>query len=338
MSHHFSRRVSRTLLPGILGVFLSGVWGCSLSLASTPATKTPAAKSEPAQKQPTKASAVKAQPTEAASEEGEIRAASAAFVVAFNKHDAKAIGAMFAEEGEYQSDTGLSFEGRAAIEKGYASYFSTHPQGKIRLMIDSIRLLSDSAAIEDGHSVVEPPPAGAPAISRYSVVHVKIAGKWLAASVRETRIETPSTWPHLSDLEWLIGDWTAEEHGVRIDSTCQWIANKSFVERSYTVTHPHGVKTTGKQIIGWNPQQGHLQSWDFSSDGGHAIGVWTQGENGWTAQMNGMTGDGVATGAIHTLTRLDDDAYVWQSVQRTLGGIVLSDTEEVVIKRQPASR
>ena len=57
------------------------------------------------------------------------------------------------------------------------------------------------------------------------------------STVRDARIETPSAYRNVADLEFLIGVWTAEEHGVKTESVCRWVANKSFVERSYTVTH-----------------------------------------------------------------------------------------------------
>ena len=38
----------------------------------------------------------------------------------------------------------------------------------------------------------------------------------------------------------------------------------------------------------------------------------------------------------HEFIGLDDNAYVWQSVQRFLGDVALPDTDEVVIKRRPA--
>ena len=204
------------------------------------------------------------------------------------------------------------------------------------LMIDSLRLLSDDAAIEDGRAMLDPTPAGAPAISKYTAVHVKVDGKWLMSTVRDVRIETPSGYHNVEDLEFLIGKWTAEEHGTTSESVCRWVANKSFVQRDYTVTHADGTTTSGLQLIGWNPEGGHVQSWNFSSDGGHAVGIWTPVEGGWVAEMRGTTGDGIPTTSINTLTRLDENAYVWQSVQPTAGGAAIPDTDEVVIKRDPA--
>lgn len=200
-----------------------------------------------------------------------IRAESQAFVAAFNKHDAPAIAALWTEDAEYIDDTGRHFVGRDAIEKGYASFFADSPSVTLRVVIDSIRLLSETTAIEDGRAVADPPPGGAPGISKHTAVHTKVDGKWLMGSVRDTWIETPSAYHNVADLEWLIGTWTAEEHGVKTESVCSWLANKSFVERKYTITHVDGTKTSGVQLIGWNPQDGHVQSWNFSPDGGHVV-------------------------------------------------------------------
>jgi uncharacterized protein (TIGR02246 family) len=262
-----------------------------------------------------------------------IRAGSQWFVKAFNKGDAKAVAAYWTETGDLVDEAGRVFSGRKEIADAYSSLFKSAPKTKLHVVIDSIRLLSQEAAIEEGRAMLDPAPAGSPATSKYLAVHVKIDGKWLMSTVRESRLELPSTFHHVSDLEWLIGTWVAEEHGAKTVSICRWIANKSFVERSFTVTKADGTETTGLQLIGWNPLEDHVQSWTFSS-GGHAVGVWTAREDGWQAEIGGVTGDGVPTTATNTLRKLDDDAYVWQSTQRTVAGQSIADTEEIVLERQ----
>jgi len=263
-----------------------------------------------------------------------IRAASESFVAAFNKGDAKGVASHWTADGDYTDESGTKFSGCEAIEQEYARFFAANPGHKIKLAIDSLKLLSESAAIEDGRAVLDPAPAGAPATSRYIAVHVKIDGRWLMSTVRDARVEAPSNFRNVADLEWLIGTWTAEEHGAKTESVCRWVANKSFVERSYAVTHADGTTTSGVQLIGFNPQGGHVQSWNFSSDGGHAVGIWTPRAGGWSAEIRGTTGDGTNTSATNLLTRLDDYAYAWQSVQRSAGGQSLPDTDEIILKRK----
>ena len=267
-----------------------------------------------------------------------IRNESQAFVDAFNRADAKAVALLWVADGDYIDDAGHKFQGRAAIEKEYADFFNEHRGVKIRIVIDSLRRIGSDAAVEDGRAMLDPAPAGAPAATKYTAVHSKVDGKWLMVTVRDTRMEPASAYGNIADLEWLIGTWTAEEHGSKSESVCRWIGKKSFVERSHTTTHPDGAVSSGLQIIGWNPERGHVQSWNFSSDGGHAIGVWTLRDRGWSADVHGVTGDGTPTTAVNLLLKLDDNAYVWQSTQRTAGGRALPDTDEVVLKRSTAGR
>lgn len=262
-----------------------------------------------------------------------IRATSTAFVEAFNKKDATAVASSWTADGEFIDDSGKRYSGRQEIADGYAKLFEMIPDAKLRLTIDSLRLLSPTAAIEDGTAVVEPRQSGASGVSRYSVIHVKLDGKWLMASVRDTWVEDPIEEQQAADLEWLVGTWVAEDRGVQTESVCRWDASKRFLERRYTITALNGTQTSGLQIIGWNPLGGYVQSWDFSPDGGHAVGIWQPVAEGWQAELTGFTGRGIPTEAVNVLRRLDDNAYVWQSTQRRLGDLTLPDTDEVIIKR-----
>jgi uncharacterized protein (TIGR02246 family) len=313
----------------IVSLLLIGFFASSIAAQEKPTKARAGAKKQP--KAAARATAKPADDQEA--DLAALRQSSLDFVDAFNRRNSKAVAALWAEDGEYIDDVGRRLIGREAIEEGYSQFFTNNPKTTMRITIDSLRLLGDHTAIEDGRGVVDPPPAGVPGFSKYTTIHVKVNGKWLMASVRDTHVETVSAFRNVADLEWLIGAWKAEEHGVKTESTCRWIANKSFVERRYTITHVDGAQSTGVQLIGWNPLDGHVQSWNFSPDGGHAVGVWSPTPDGWAAEMRGVTGNGVLTKSINTLTRLDDNAYVWQSVERTAGESSLPDTGEIVLRR-----
>lgn len=263
-----------------------------------------------------------------------IRHGSVEFIEAFNRGDAKAIAEMWTPEGEYVDHLGRGYFGRDEIEKAYAALFADNPNGKLRLTIDSLRLISKDVAVEDGRAALESSTAAPPTQSRYSAVHVRNDGKWLLASVRDADSNTAVVKDDLADFQWLIGTWIAEEHGVKTESTCRWICNQSFVERKYRAIGVDGGETTGVQVIGWNAQDSHVQSWNFAPDGGTATGIWMPIEGGWQATVNGVTSEGLPTLAVNVLQRLDDDAYVWQSTQRLHGETPLPDTEEVIFRRQ----
>ncbi len=267
-----------------------------------------------------------------------IQTQSDAFVKAFNEHDAPAMAALWTEDAEFITDSGTVHDGRGAIEKAYAQYFADHPDAKIHVVIDSLRQLGDGVAIEDGRAIVSPPPPGAAGISKYTAIHAKVDGQWRMASVRDSWVEATATRESTADLEFLIGDWAADERGARMHSVCRWVADGNFVARTYTTTQVDGSETSGLQLIGWNPAEGRMQSWMFSPDGGHAVGIWSVTPTGWVAETRGVAGDGTPTSSLNRLSRLDDNAYAWQSIQRTAGGVALPDTDEVVIKRAPAEK
>lgn len=262
-----------------------------------------------------------------------IQKTASAFTDAFNRGDAKAVAALWTTNGEYVDESGNEHAGQAAIESCYADFFKANPGASLNLVIDSVRFVSPTVAIEDGHTVLTLPPSGKSTSSEYSVVHSKVDGRWLMASVREARTDGETAHEHIEDLQWLIGTWMAEDQGVTTKSECKWIGDQSFVERKYTTKTADGVETSGVQIIGWNAQAGHVQSWNFGADGSFAVGVWAPTEGGWQASVSGVTLDGATTSAINRLQRLDDNAYSWQSVDRSLDATSLPDSDEVIVRR-----
>jgi uncharacterized protein (TIGR02246 family) len=121
-----------------------------------------------------------------AAELSALRETSREFVTAFNRGDAKAVAALWTEDGEYVDDAGRVFSGRESIEKEYAAFFAANKGVQMHLAIDSLRLLSPEAAIEDGRARLDPAPPGAPGTSKYTAVHVKANGHWRMSTVTTT--------------------------------------------------------------------------------------------------------------------------------------------------------
>ena len=259
------------------------------------------------------------------------------FAEAFNRKDAKAVAALWTKDGEYIDETGKRFAGRDAVEKQYSRFFIEHPKAKISVVVDSLRQVNANTAVELGRAMVELGPANVGS-SQYTATHTKVDGKWLMSSVRDSATSSQSAAEELRDLEWLVGSWSAEEGGGKMEASCRWIADKKYLERTYSVSRGEKVVTSGLQVIGWNPQSQRIQSWVFTSDGGHAVGLWTPRKNGWEIETRGMTADGTPTQAVNVLSRIDDRAFSWQSIDRAAGGVALADTEEVLLKRVAAKR
>ncbi len=261
-----------------------------------------------------------------------IRQSSQAFAKSFDEGDAGALAKMWTPNGELVGASGKIFKGRAEIEAAYTKFFAEHPGEKIKVSVDSIDLLSETSALEQGTAMLESAAsAGVESGGKYTAVHVKQDGAWLMAFVHESDAAVSSSGNPLSDLDWLVGQWSVEEYGATMTINCRWLPNKSFLERSYTVVAPGKMKSSGVQIVG--TQAGSITSWNFNSDGSHAVAVWMPTPNGWAIRSSGMLPDGTETHAVNVLSKLDENAYSWNSVQRSIGLESLPDTGEVILKR-----
>jgi uncharacterized protein (TIGR02246 family) len=269
------------------------------------------------------------------SDQAAIRAAAEAFVRSFNQADAKAVAAMWAENGTVADDGGRIFKGRKAIEEEYAAFFKKHPGARIEIAVQSVDLPTPSLAIEDGFARVVAKNSQMPVASRYTAVHVLQDGKWLMASVRESAMVVPSAYGRLQELEWLVGTWeTKTDNGV-VQTSFRWLANNSFLQREYTIRQNGLTVSSGAQIIGWDPQAGKIRSWSFDGSGGYGTALWSLTGDGWSMESNGVTNDGTPTSSKDFLIRIPGERNVfgWRSVNRTIGDVRLPDLPEVVLDR-----
>ncbi len=268
-------------------------------------------------------------------DEQAIRGGSQKFVEAFNRRDARAIGAMFTDDGDYTDETGTVYSGRKAITDDFARYFATSKGRTIRVHVDAVRFVTPEVAIVDGTSAVEPPAEGPPVIGRYTSVRVKRGGKWLVAAVRESAVPVPSNYEHLQQLEWMLGEWLDADEKTSVHTTVRWGANKNFLIREFTVKVADRSVMSGTQRIGWDPKRKQIKSWVFDSEGGVSEGLWVRDGNRWVIRTSANLRDGSHGSATGIITMIDDDTFTWQSRNRVIDGEAQDDIEEVRVVRLP---
>ena len=269
--------------------------------------------------------------------EKEICASADAFVAAFAKRDAAAIAAQWSEDGVYINENGERFEGRKAIQTEYETAFKGAPDDlAIRVEVDSVRLINENTAIEEGRAAVIPQPAGASRVmSRYTAVHVKGDGQWLIAELRDAQVELPPETGQLQDLGWLVGTWSASKNDTSVVIRCRWVENNRFLLRTDALTESGKPTAGGLEVIGIDPSTQRITSWHFTNDGGHAVGVWTPLDGSWAIQSVGVLEDGTETASTNILSRSADGSLLWKSVDRIVGDATLPDMPEVVLQRAP---
>jgi len=258
------------------------------------------------------------------------------FGKAFNQADAKAIAALFAADGEIVNERGESVQGREAIERAFAEIFKNDPKARMRIMVDAIRFVGPSMAIEEG-STLTTHAAGRPAErSRYMVVHVKQDGAWRMASAHDLPDETSSAEEELKQLEWLVGDWVDESKDSLVLTTYRWADDHRSILSEFKVQIGGRPAMSGVQRIAWDPLAKTLRSWTFDSQGGFSEGVWARGaDNQWVVKMTGVTHQGELASATNTMTRVAKDRMTWTSRDRTMAGQWTPRVVEFSIVRKP---
>ena len=266
-----------------------------------------------------------------------IRETATEFVRAFNARDAKAVGALWIENADYRDDTGSFYHGRDAIQQKYAEFFEGQAQRemKIEVSLESVRLITPTMAVEDGVATISPPVPGRPVAGRYTATHVLQNGKWLLASVREWQIDVDTNYSRLQPIEWLVGSWVGNAPDRTIDTTFEWTKNKNFIKRTFTIKKGDEdfTVTTGTQVIGYDASKGIIRAWLFDSDGGFSESVWTIVENGVKGQSSSVLADGSMAHSTEILTRLSDDEFTHQSVNRTIDGESAPDGDVIKLVR-----
>jgi hypothetical protein len=89
----------------------------------------------------------------------------------------------------------------------------------------------------------------------------------------------------------------------------------------------------GTEVIGYDPVKGRLRSWVFDSEGGFGEGAWTQEGNKWIVSSKATAPDGSQSSSQHIITKIDDNKYTWESINRVRDGEVLPNLDKIEVIR-----
>jgi uncharacterized protein (TIGR02246 family) len=265
---------------------------------------------------------------ENAADTAAIKQAGQSFIKAYLSGNAKAMAAHWTENGEYYADDGHIIRGREHIEKSYVELFAKRkPYAEASIETTALRFPSKDTAIEEGYFKVRSGKES-PTASKFSVLYVREDGKWLMAVVREW----PSEGVSIRDLEWLIGTWETNNEDTQVRTVYEWWGDKTFIRVNFMIKHK-GKTVQGFQMIGKDRSTGHLRSWAFDPDGGFGEANWTREGQKWMQESAGVLENGSVLAATNILTRIDDNAFTFQSVERTLNGEAIDDIAPVRVTR-----
>lgn len=266
-----------------------------------------------------------------------IHAAIDSYVDAFNAADAERVAAHWSDEAVYiRSASGEKVTGRKAIAKVFGEIFAGE-RSRLRVAVDSIRLITPEVAIEDGTAWVVS-AAGGEERSTYTAVHVKGKGGWKLDSVRETEApaeaEAPAGYEQLKELEWMLGNWVDAGDDATVEYSANWAKNHTFIVRLFKVSAPGAADLEGTQVIGWDAHAKSIRSWVFDSAGGFSEGTWSRKGDAWVVNSSGYTSEGQRTSSTAVFKQVDANTLTWSMSGRKVGDEKLSDIPAVNIVRK----
>ena len=167
-------------------------------------------------------------------------------------------------------------------------------------------------------------------------MYVKHEGQWLLDRVTDDKQQVPpSHYEQLKPLEWMIGKWTDKEgDDLDAEAECKWTKNRNFLVRSYALSVRGQIDMSGMQVIGWDPAEKNIRSWTFDADGTFAEATWTRIGDSWFVRNTGVVADGRRASMVNVIKPVDKNSFTWQTVERTVGGELLPNVDEVLIVRE----
>jgi len=266
-------------------------------------------------------------------EETAVAAKANAFIDAFNKSDAKAIAAQFADDAEWIDDDGHVLSGKDAIEKDLTKMLTEHKGRKLDIDVESVRPVTPDVVVDKGTATIAEPD-GSTSVSSYTATRVKKGNDWLISQLTETGATlSGNAEHHLQELNWVIGTWDDNSPNAEVHVDAKWTAHHAFITRSYTAKLEGGDNLEGTEVIGWDPVAGKVRSWVFDSDGGFSENLWTHEGRRWLIQCTATLADGRQSTAEHTLTFISKDKHTWSSSNRQVDGELMPNIDPIEIVR-----
>ena len=274
-------------------------------------------------------------PEKRSADEIAIRQTNESFVKAYEQANAKLVAAHFTANAEYVDELGNVSQGREAIEDSLKEFFAEHPACKLELNASTIRFISPGVAVEDGRTTIAHQENSATIESHYTTVHVKIDGKWLAASVRDhAPKDRKQHRAQLQQLGWLVGDWVDEGDDSIVHFACESVDKGNFLLRKFSIQVAGREAMSGTQRIGFDPLTGKLRAWIFDSEGAYSDGLWHRDGDNWVLKSIGVTADGQTASSTSIYSFVNEHTMTWQSVHHEIGGVQQPDSEVVTIVRK----
>ena len=273
----------------------------------------------------------------AADSEADVVAASAAYVEAFNARDFVALGQQWIERAELV-EGGSRVAGREAIVDSIQGWLERHPQARLEIDVESVELLADNLARVSGTMHFRRHDADRPVRSRFESLRTLDGGSWRLV---ESTV-APAHAAALDDLEWLVGQWRAEDAAAgRVVETVFERQLGGFLLVGSTVTRSQADGADAEAVrsvtmIAADRAAGVVRSWVFDSTGAQAAGVVTFDGMTLEQSLAGTPSDAVAGERVEwvqVIVPAGEGRFTLQSIERSIDGEQVPDAAPLHFRR-----
>ncbi|MEM7144098.1 MAG: SgcJ/EcaC family oxidoreductase [Verrucomicrobiota bacterium] len=257
-----------------------------------------------------------------------------AYTAAFNEGNAESLAALFTEDARYALGAGDTIVGREEIQARASAFFEQSNQRSLQVTVSDARFLTPDVLVETGLAIMTVDDQS-PGSTSYHATHVRVGDDWLIAELHETNLPSADRASEaLSQLNWLIGSWSAKGEGWSASSKATWTLNGRFIARSFSIKRDDETEGfEGAEVIGYDSQLDIIRSWSFDNEGAHGQATWTNEGNKWLVQTRSTLPDGVVSSAEHVYTDQDDGKYTVASINRMIDGQALPNTDPIEVTR-----
>ena len=276
--------------------------------------------------------------------EAEFRKILDAYEAAFNKPDLDALMSYWADDAEFLDENGKTTRGKDKIKPVFAKALAAHKGRAIAIKITNLHLLRNGTALLDGTvaSTEEDDASTAPFSSVWLKSDAKGDGKWQLVRVQdlpaEGEPEGGANYKNLKELEWLVGDWTADDGRSVTALTVKWMQDKNFLTLDHKVAVKGVPAVALTTIVGFDATEGRIRSWTFDSTGAWGGGLWTRKGNAWTTDAAGVLPDGRVGGARNVWKFGDKDSFEWESTDRQVDKVPSADIKLKFVRKKAAAK
>ena len=262
-----------------------------------------------------------------------IRAASAAYVKAFNGRDFTALADQWAEKAELV-EGGARVAGRGPIVRSIRGWLERHPQAGLAIEVTEIEMLAAPLARVSGVMRFTRRPGDRQAASRFTSLRVLEEGKWRLVE----SLVAPSHAAALDDLDWLVGRWQAEDAGVGVTAEATYekaAGGYAIVGRSKLVSKAE-TTVEALEVIHADRDSGVIRSYTFDSTGAQAEGI-LAGDGTTLEQLlvgtPADTVDGREARWVRVIAPTGDGRFTLHAIERSIDGVPLPDGQPLHFRK-----